>query len=146
VARRAREREELVHLGVEAGLAALQDDLEAVRPAPRRGARDLPGRVAAALHAQHDLVVRVLERGEQRQVVPQPVVHAAERLQDRDGRPPGGGRRRRGEVSPQGQALRRHQREPEGREGEEDDGELVGHVVLRRRARPAPCGQRAMIA
>jgi len=97
VARLARQGEELVHLGVQPGLAPLHQHAKAVGPPRRGGAGHGPGGIGGAVDAEQHLVERVVEVGEGGEVGLQVVVDAAERLQHRGAGalPASAGRRRR---------------------------------------------------
>jgi len=114
VARRARERHELVHLRVEAGLARLQHDAEAPRPAARDGERRLVRAVVGVVQPEQHLVVGVRQVGERAEVLQQPIVEPAQRLEDRDRRTRTRAQRRDGaaQVSAQHDDVHGQQAQP----------------------------------
>ena len=150
VAGRGGEADELVHLGVQARLAALDHQAEPARPAAHGLVGHPPGRVAPVPDPEDHLVGRVVEGGEGGEVGLEVVVHPAERLQDGDGRQraglPGGG----AQVQPEEDELDHRGDEPQRRHREQDRAHAHLHGPSFRSPRPprlpgrsAPAGPRA---
>ena len=133
--RRACERHELVHLGIESGRAPLEDDPEPAGPPPGGGARERVGGVLRAPHPEHHLEGGPGERGERREVLLERVVHPTERLQDGDRGPRARLRNRLPQVAPQREDLNPHEREAKRRSAEEDQGRIDAHRRLLARAK-----------